>query len=226
MSKSSPTSSTPPTARQRPGPGAERRGHRAAVLPLRHALRGERDDNAPGNQRRPPAPQHARHLRQRPADRVERGRARRASARRAARPGAETKPNPPLYDYSDDFYLEPTPDTDKGVQIRRDDTTGCHYVPTGTTEPESQVHRWVTDPMASDFKMTEKVTLEFYTRTLNDELYTRHALRLPLQTPRRPARRPRPTRCLTDKGDGARPTGPTSRQGNGSGGGANGRRCG
>ncbi len=34
------------------------------------------------------------------------------------------------------------------------------------------MHRWVTDPMESDFKLTEKVTLEFYTRTLNDELYT------------------------------------------------------
>jgi type II secretory pathway pseudopilin PulG len=80
--------------------------------------------------------------------------------------------NPPLYDYSDDFYLEPTPDTDKGLQIRRDDTSGCHYVPTGTSNPESQVHRWVTDPMAADFRMTETVTLEFYTRSLNDSLHT------------------------------------------------------
>jgi len=80
--------------------------------------------------------------------------------------------DPPLYDYSDDTYLEPTPDTDKGVQILRDDTNGCNYVPTGTTNPESQVHRWVTDPMASEFKLTEKVTLEFYTRTLNDALYS------------------------------------------------------
>jgi type II secretory pathway pseudopilin PulG len=80
--------------------------------------------------------------------------------------------NPPWYDYADDYYLETTPDTDKGVQIKRDDTSGCHYQPTGATNPESQVHRWVTDPMASAFKMTEKVTLEFFTRTLNDELYT------------------------------------------------------
>jgi type II secretory pathway pseudopilin PulG len=80
--------------------------------------------------------------------------------------------NPALYDYSNDFYLEPTPDTDKGVQIRRDDTSGCHYDPTGTTNPESQVHRWVTDPMASAFAMTGNVSIEFYTRTLNDALYT------------------------------------------------------
>ena len=83
-------------------------------------------------------------------------------------PAPEDPTNPPLYDYSNDTYLEPTPDTDKGVQIRRDDTSGCHYTPTGTTNPESQVHRWVTDPCAADFKMTGKVTLEFYTRTLNN----------------------------------------------------------
>lgn len=87
-------------------------------------------------------------------------------------PAPEDPTNPPLYDYSNDTYLEPTPDTDKGVQIRRDDTTGCHYVPTGTADPESQVHRWVTDPMTAAFKMTEKVTLEFYSRTLNGGLYT------------------------------------------------------
>jgi type II secretory pathway pseudopilin PulG len=80
--------------------------------------------------------------------------------------------NPPLYDYSDDFYLEPTPDTDKGLQILRDDTSGCYYVPTGTSNPESQIHRWVTDPMTDEFKMTETVTLEFYTRSLNDSLHT------------------------------------------------------
>lgn len=87
-------------------------------------------------------------------------------------PAPEDPTNPALHDYADDTYLEPTPDTDKGVQIRKDDTSGCHYTPVGTTNPESQVHRWVTDPMDSNFKMTEKATLEFYTRTLNDELYT------------------------------------------------------
>ncbi len=79
---------------------------------------------------------------------------------------------PGLFDYSDDFYLEPTPDTDKGVQILRDDTSGCHFDPTGVTHPEAQVHRWVTDPMPKTFELRGKVTLEFYTRTLNDALYT------------------------------------------------------
>jgi hypothetical protein len=87
-------------------------------------------------------------------------------------PDPEDDSNPALYDYSNDFYLEPTPDTDKGLQIRHDDTEGCQYVPTGTASPESQVHRWVTDPFVHDFSMSGKVTLEFYTRTLNDNLYT------------------------------------------------------
>jgi type II secretory pathway pseudopilin PulG len=84
-------------------------------------------------------------------------------------PDVADESNPPLYDYSDDSYLEPTPDTDKGVQILPDTTAGCHFTPTGTTHPNAQVHRWVTDPMTSSFTMLEKVTLEFYTRTLNDD---------------------------------------------------------
>lgn len=78
--------------------------------------------------------------------------------------------NPALFDYSDDFYLEAkTAETDKGLMILRDTTSGCNYTPIGTTNPEARTHRWVTDPMSADFKMVDKVTLEFYTRTLNDE---------------------------------------------------------
>lgn len=84
----------------------------------------------------------------------------------------EDEIKPALHDYADDFYLEPTPDTDKGLQIRRDDTSGCYYNPTGATNPESQAHRWVSDKMAAAFEMSGKVTLEFYTRTLNDALYS------------------------------------------------------
>jgi hypothetical protein len=90
-------------------------------------------------------------------------------------PAPEDPADPPLYDYSNDTYLEPTPATDEGVQIRRDEeANGCFYDPAKETtalNPESQVHRWVTDPMEADFTMTEKVTLEFYSRTLNDEPY-------------------------------------------------------
>ncbi len=87
-------------------------------------------------------------------------------------PAPEDPNDPPLYDYSSDSYLEPTPNTDKGLQIRPDDTNGCHYVPTGTTHPESQVHRWVTDPFSSPFTLTGQVTLEFYTRTINEAQHT------------------------------------------------------
>lgn len=79
--------------------------------------------------------------------------------------------NPGLFDYSDDFYLEPTPNTDRGVQILRDDTVGCNYTPTATTSKEARAHRWVTDPLSAPFTMVDKVTLEFFTRTLNDESY-------------------------------------------------------
>lgn len=82
-------------------------------------------------------------------------------------PEPENPANPPEYDYSNDFYLDTSPDAGTGVQIRKDDTNGCHYVPTGTTHPESQVHRWVTDPMAASFAMTGKVTLQFYSVSLN-----------------------------------------------------------
>jgi Tfp pilus assembly protein PilE len=86
-------------------------------------------------------------------------------------PAPEDETNPPLYDYSNDSYLEATPETDKGVQIRRDDKSGCNYEhkpQEGTIHPESEIHRWVSDPFAADFKMSGKVTLEFYTRALND----------------------------------------------------------
>jgi Tfp pilus assembly protein PilE len=85
-------------------------------------------------------------------------------------PAPDDPTDPLRYDYSNDFYLEPTPDTDRGLQIRTDDTSGCHYTPTGTTNPHARVHRWVTDPMDAEFKLTGEVTLKFYTRTLNDAL--------------------------------------------------------
>jgi prepilin-type N-terminal cleavage/methylation domain-containing protein len=75
--------------------------------------------------------------------------------------------NPLRYDYANDSYLDTSPDAGVGVQIRKDDTNGCHYTPTGTTNPESQVHRWVTDPMAENFVLEGKVTLEVFTQSIN-----------------------------------------------------------
>jgi prepilin-type N-terminal cleavage/methylation domain-containing protein len=86
-------------------------------------------------------------------------------------PEPENALNPAFFDYSDDPYLEPNPDTDKGLQIPHDDSEGCNYNPTGNAAPETQVHRWVTDTMAKAFVMSGEVTLEFYTRTLNDAIH-------------------------------------------------------
>ncbi len=173
--------------RKRPGAGRRRqRRHRAAVLPLRHALRGER--------RQPNAQEitgdHLLHNTLgtcasglQTGDHA--GRAGRAAARRPARPGARRpERSPALYDYSDDTYLEPTPTPTRACRSAATTPAAATTTRPEPTNPESQVHRWVTDPMASDFKMTGKVTLEFYTRTLNDALYTGDALRLPLQTQR------------------------------------------
>lgn len=82
-------------------------------------------------------------------------------------PDPEDINNPAKYDYANDSYLDTSPDVGVGVQIRKDDTNGCHYTPTGTTNPESQVHRWVTDPMAEGFVLNGTVTLEVFTQSIN-----------------------------------------------------------
>lgn len=94
-------------------------------------------------------------------------------------PTPEDLTTPLVYDYSTDYsvYNVPTPETAKGIQIRRDETSGCNYKPTGTTAPQWQVHRWVTDPMAKEFKLTSgeglgSATIDFFTRALSDSQYT------------------------------------------------------
>jgi len=72
----------------------------------------------------------------------------------------------PTYDYSNDAYLNASPYTDKGVQIQPQDTTGCNFAGTGTN-PQSKVHRWVTDKMTSAFSMTGDASLSFFSRTIN-----------------------------------------------------------
>lgn len=88
-------------------------------------------------------------------------------------PAPADESNPPLYDYSSDSYLDlpQSPETDKGVQLQQDDTVGCNYEPTSTVTPEAKVHRWVTDKMPREFKLNGTVTLEFYSRTLNEQSY-------------------------------------------------------
>jgi type II secretory pathway pseudopilin PulG len=91
----------------------------------------------------------------------------------------EDPTTPLVYDYSTDYsvYNVPTAETAKGIQIRRDETSGCHFTPTGTTAPQWQVHRWVTDKMTKPFKMTSgegsgSATIDFFTRALSDSQYT------------------------------------------------------
>jgi type II secretory pathway pseudopilin PulG len=86
---------------------------------------------------------------------------------------APEDPNDPLpYDYSNDPYLEATvPATDKGLQLLRDNTSACRYKPTGSTNPQALVHRWVTDPMQTDFKMSGQVTLKIFSVTINNVSY-------------------------------------------------------
>jgi hypothetical protein len=86
-------------------------------------------------------------------------------------PAPEDPTNPSTYDYSNDYSGSPTPETAKGIQLRRDDTGGCHYVPAGTSAPQWQVHRWVTDPMSAKFSMTGTVTIDVNTRALSDLSY-------------------------------------------------------
>ncbi len=87
-------------------------------------------------------------------------------------PAPADSSSPPVLDYSDDYPGQATPETAKGIQLVPDDTGGCHFTPTGSSEPQWQVHRWVTDPMASEFRLTENATLDFFTRALSDQPYT------------------------------------------------------
>jgi hypothetical protein len=81
-------------------------------------------------------------------------------------PGDPGLPNP--RDYSNDAYLEPVPDTDRGVQILRQPGPGCDYSPAAPPEAEAQIHRWVSDPVPQAFRMTGKAVLEVSTRAIND----------------------------------------------------------
>ena len=82
-------------------------------------------------------------------------------------PDPEDVSNPAFYDYANDTYLDTSPDAGTGVQIAKDDTNGCHYTPTATTNPQGRVHRWVTDPMTEAFVMNGTVTLEAFTQSIN-----------------------------------------------------------
>ena len=86
-------------------------------------------------------------------------------------PAPEDLQLPLDFDYSSDYPSQLTPETAKGIQLRKQDATGCNYVPSGT-ESQWKAHRWVTAPIPASlpegFRMNGKVTLKFFTRALND----------------------------------------------------------
>jgi type II secretory pathway pseudopilin PulG len=74
----------------------------------------------------------------------------------------------PSFDYASD--IEPTsgPNTDKGLQLVRQEVSGCAYSPAGEN-PQAKIHRWITDPMPTGgFTLTGNATLEIYSQTVND----------------------------------------------------------
>lgn len=91
-------------------------------------------------------------------------------------PTPEDVSTPFTYDYSNDYENTPTPETAKGIQLRREESAGCTYKE-GKSAPAWEEHRWVTDPMPKEFKMTTgegtgQVTIDFFTRALSDSQYT------------------------------------------------------
>lgn len=90
-------------------------------------------------------------------------------------PAPEDPAIPGEYNYSTGFPTQLTPETSRGIQLVRQEATGCNYTPTGP-EPQWQIHRWVTQPIPSaltkGFRMNGKVTLRFFTRTLNNLPYS------------------------------------------------------
>jgi prepilin-type N-terminal cleavage/methylation domain-containing protein len=78
-------------------------------------------------------------------------------------PSSEEVAVPPaLYRYSNDlFYPEP------GLQLIKQEATGCNPEPRTGADPASQVHRWVTDPMAEKFVLNGRATVEVFTRMTN-----------------------------------------------------------
>jgi Tfp pilus assembly protein PilV len=93
-------------------------------------------------------------------------------------PTPEDISTPLTYSYSNDYgnTPAPTPETAKGIQLRRQEAAGCTFKE-GKTAPPWEEHRWVTDPMPKEFRMTTgestgQVTIDFFTRALSDSQYT------------------------------------------------------
>lgn len=87
-------------------------------------------------------------------------------------------PSLPLaYDYATD--LEPEADDDRGLQITRQNASGCSFSGGTGGDPHQKVHRWVTKRIQSfpvtSFQMTGSATVGIYLRTLGS---AQHAVRV------------------------------------------------
>ena len=86
-------------------------------------------------------------------------------------PTPEDPNDPPLYDYATD--LEPTgipPDSDKGLQLARQDVADCDFDGDGD-DARQEVHRWMSAPLPLAFDMRGAATLELYTRSLGEAVH-------------------------------------------------------
>lgn len=86
----------------------------------------------------------------------------------------------PFYDYATDIEPTVNPGTDKGLQVRRENTNGClSSALTIASAPESdttrfqRVHKWLSPPMptGTDIQLDGGGTLNLWTRTVNGAVY-------------------------------------------------------
>ncbi|MBS1886851.1 MAG: type II secretion system protein [Actinobacteria bacterium] len=80
-------------------------------------------------------------------------------------PSSEESVVPPVHEYSNNLYTEP------GLQLVKQEANGCNYNPTTGTNPASEIHRWVSDPMAERFVLNGRVSVELFTGTTNGASY-------------------------------------------------------
>src|SRR5262249_50081161 len=83
-------------------------------------------------------------------------------------PEPEDEGIPLTYDYGSDSFLEPASGTDKAHLMLPEARSDCHYEAAMTDHPEAKEHRWVSDPMPTEFKLNRIVTLELYSETENE----------------------------------------------------------
>ena len=89
-------------------------------------------------------------------------------------------PESPFYDYATDVEPSVNPTTDKGLQVRKENSNGClSSAPAVATAPEAdttryqRVHTWLTPamPAGTDVQLDGEGTLSLWTKTINGAIY-------------------------------------------------------